>query len=136
MKKMPKQDDEGGKPRLDKWLWAARFFKTRQLAHEAIDLGRVLINGERAKPSRTVGEGDRLVVRNHQLEYQVTVVGLSILRKSAKDVHLLYQESAESIAAREARTALLQAERASFPHGDGRPTKRARRELTRLKESF
>lgn len=136
MKKSVQQEEEGGKTRLDKWLWAARFFKTRQLAHEAIELGRVLINGERAKPSRTVNAGDRLLVRQQQLEYHVTVVGLSTQRKGAKDTHLLYEESAESVAAREARAALLRAERASFPHGEGRPTKRARRELTRFKSSF
>lgn len=136
MKKPQPESDENGKTRLDKWLWAARFFKTRQLAHEAIALGRVLINDERAKPSRTVNAGDRLLVRSNQLEYHVTVVGLSGLRKGAKDVHLLYEESAESVLAREARLALLRAEHASFPHGEGRPTKRARRDLMRFKDSY
>jgi ribosome-associated heat shock protein Hsp15 len=136
MSRPTKPADDDGKTRLDKWLWAARFFKTRQLAHEAIELGRVLVNDERVKPARTVNEGDRLLVRSNQLEYRVTVLGLSTQRRGAKDVHLLYEESAESIAAREAHAALLHAERASFPHGEGRPTKRARRDLMRLKDSF
>jgi ribosome-associated heat shock protein Hsp15 len=129
-------EDEDGKCRLDKWLWAARFYKTRQLAHEAIELGRVQVNGERVKPSRTVNIGDSLHLRILQLEYRVTVVGLSTQRKSAKEVHLLYSESAESQAARAARAALLRAEHASFPHGEGRPTKRARRDITRFKGSL
>ncbi|BEV70606.1 RNA-binding S4 domain-containing protein [Paludibacterium sp. THUN1379] len=128
--------EESGKTRLDKWLWAARFFKTRQLAHEAIELGRVLVNDDRVKPSRTVNVGDRLFLRLNQLEYHVTVLGLSAQRKSAREVHLLYEERAESLAAREEKAALLRAERASFPHGEGRPTKRARRDIMRLKDGF
>lgn len=129
-------DEDSGKTRLDKWLWAARFFKTRQLAHEALDLGRVSVNGERVKSSRTVNLGDALLIRQQQLEYHVTVCALSTLRKGAKDVHLLYHETPESIAAREAKLALLRAEHASFPHGEGRPSKKARRDLSRFKESF
>ncbi|TDR82109.1 RNA-binding S4 domain-containing protein [Paludibacterium purpuratum] len=129
-------EDEDGKIRLDKWLWAARFFKTRQLAHEAIELGRVLVGSERVKPSRTVNVGDTLHLRINQLEYHVTVIGLSTQRKSAKDAQSLYSESAESQAAREERAALIRAERASFPHGEGRPTKRARRDMLRFKDTF
>ncbi|MBV8047081.1 MAG: RNA-binding protein [Paludibacterium sp.] len=135
-RKPPQDEDDSGKTRLDKWLWAARFFKTRQLAHEAIELGRVLVNGDRVKPSRAVNLGDALLLRLNQLEYRVTVTGVSGQRKSAKEAQLLYSESAESQAAREARQALLRAEHASFPHGDGRPTKRARRDITRFKDSY
>lgn len=136
MKKMTEQEADAGKIRLDKWLWAARFFKTRQLAHEALELGRVEVNGERVKASRVANVGDRLLIRINQLEYHIVVLSLSTQRKGAKDVHLLYQESAESIAAREAKSLLLRAEHASFPHGDGRPSKKARRELTRFREQF
>jgi ribosome-associated heat shock protein Hsp15 len=127
---------DSGKTRLDKWLWAARFFKTRQLAHEALELGRVTVNGDRVKSSKIVNIGDNLVIRINQLEYHVEVTGLSTQRKSARDVVLLYQESPESVRAREEKSALLRAERASFPHGDGRPSKKARRELSRFKDGF
>jgi ribosome-associated heat shock protein Hsp15 len=127
---------EEDRVRLDKWLWAARFFKTRQLAHEALDLGRVLVNGERAKSSRLARVGDRLLIRLNQLEYHIEVRVLSGQRRPAVEARTLYDESAESVTAREARQALLGAERASFPHGDGRPTKKARREIQRFKGSF
>jgi ribosome-associated heat shock protein Hsp15 len=127
---------DSSKTRLDKWLWAARFYKTRQLAHEALELGRVCVDGERVKPSRVVNPGDLLLIRLNQLEYHIQVLALSSQRKSAREVSLLYQETAESISAREAKTALLRAERASFPHGDGRPSKKARRDLSRFKDGF
>ncbi|AAQ60455.1 RNA-binding S4 domain-containing protein [Chromobacterium violaceum] len=134
MARQEERDDD--KVRLDKWLWAARFFKTRQLAHEALELGRVLVNGERVKASRVVKEGDRLFLRLNQLEYDVEVLQLATQRRPAKEAALMYREDAASIAAREERTLLLKAERASFPHGDGRPTKKARREISRFKSSF
>ncbi|OHX11644.1 RNA-binding S4 domain-containing protein [Chromobacterium sphagni] len=128
------QDD--GKVRLDKWLWAARFFKTRQLAHEALELGRVLVNGDRVKASRAAKEGDALLLRINQLEYRIEVLQLATQRRPAKEAQLLYRESEESIAAREEKILLLKAEHASFPHGEGRPTKKARREISRFKSSF
>ncbi|KUM02888.1 RNA-binding protein [Chromobacterium subtsugae] len=131
----PEEQDDG-KVRLDKWLWAARFFKTRQLAHEALELGRVLVNGDRVKASRVVKEGDRLFLRINQLEYNVEVLQLATQRRPAKEAVLMYREDAESVAAREARMLLLKAEHASFPHGDGRPTKKARRDISRFKSSF
>ena len=127
---------DDAKLRLDKWLWAARFFKTRQLAHDALELGRVSLNGERVKPSRVVNLGDKLLIRNNQLEYHITVTGLSALRKSAKEVHLLYEESTESQEVRAQKTALLRAEHASFPHGEGKPSKKGRRDIQRFKETF
>jgi ribosome-associated heat shock protein Hsp15 len=136
MKSTARDGSENDRTRLDKWLWAARFFKTRQLAHEALELGRVMVNGDRVKSSKSVNIGDHLLIRINQLEYHVDVIGLSTQRKSARDVAILYRESAESVAAREEKTALLHAERASFPHGDGRPSKKARRELTRFKGAF
>ncbi|AXE32129.1 RNA-binding protein [Chromobacterium phragmitis] len=134
MAKMDEQDD--GKVRLDKWLWAARFFKTRQLAHEALELGRVLVNGDRVKASRVVKAGDKLFLRLNQLEYNVEVLQLATQRRPAKEAVLMYREDEASIAAREERALLLKAEHASFPHGEGRPTKKARREISRFKSSF
>jgi len=96
----------------------------------------VTVNGDRVKSSKIVNIGDNLVIRINQLEYHVEVTGLSTQRKSARDVVLLYQESPESVRAREEKSALLRAERASFPHGDGRPSKKARRELSRFKDGF
>ena len=130
------EEQDDGKVRLDKWLWAARFFKTRQLAHEALELGRVLVNGDRVKASRVVKEGDRLFLRINQLEYNVEVLQLATQRRPAKEAVLMYSEDAASIAAREERVLLLKAEHASFPHGDGRPTKKARRDISRFKSSF
>ncbi|MEN3032430.1 RNA-binding S4 domain-containing protein [Chromobacterium amazonense] len=133
---MAQQEHDDGKVRLDKWLWAARFFKTRQLAHEALELGRVLVNGERVKASRVVKEGDQLFLRINQLEYKVEVLQLATQRRPAKEAVLMYREDEASVAARAERVLLLKTEHASFPHGEGRPTKKARREITRFKSSY
>lgn len=136
MAKPEELDLDDGKARLDKWLWAARFFKTRQLAHEAIELGRVYVNGDRVKASRTVRPGDELRIRINPYEHLVTVLALSTQRRPAKEMHLLYQESPESILARQNMADVVKAQRDSFPHGDGRPTKKARRDIARFKNSF
>ncbi|MFC3625411.1 RNA-binding S4 domain-containing protein [Vogesella amnigena] len=128
------QDDD--KLRLDKWLWAARFFKTRQLAHEALELGRVLVNGERVKASRVARVGDLLQVRIDKLVYNVTILALASQRRPAAEARLLYSESEESIAAREHQIGLQKAEHASFPYGEGRPTKKARRDIIRFKDNW
>lgn len=127
-------DDD--KVRLDKWLWAARFYKTRQLAHEALELGRVLVGGERVKGSRVAKEGDQLLIRIERLEYKVTILALATQRRPAREAQLLYSESAASVTAREHQIALQKAEHASYPHGDGRPTKKARRDISRFKDSW
>jgi len=130
-------DGEGeGRVRLDKWLWAARFYKTRQLAHEALELGRVLVNAERVKASRIVREGDALLIRQAPVEFHITVVALATQRRGASEARLLYREDDASVTAREATLALARAERASFPHGDGRPSKKARRDIIRFKSTF
>ena len=128
------QDDD--KLRLDKWLWAARFFKTRQLAHEALELGRVLVDGERVKASRVARVGDMLQIRLDKLVYRVTVLALASQRRPAAEARLLYVESEESIAAREHQIGLQKAEHASFPYGEGRPTKKARRDIIRFKDNW
>ena len=112
---------------MDKWLWAARFFKTRQLAIEAVTAGRVEVNGERAKPAKAVKAGDRMLVRKPPYEFALIVRGISEKRGAAPIARELYEESAESVAAREK----LQAELRDMPAPifKGRPTKRDRRTL-------
>ncbi|MEQ6289486.1 RNA-binding S4 domain-containing protein [Vogesella sp. GCM10023246] len=124
------------KLRLDKWLWAARFFKTRQLAHEALELGRVLVNGERVKASRVARVGDLLQIRIDKLVYNVTVLALASQRRPAAEARLLYSESEDSVQAREHQIGLQKAEHASFPYGEGRPTKKARRDIIRFKDKW
>jgi len=116
--------------RLDKWLWAARFFKTRSLAAEEIARGRVLANGQVAKASREVRTGDTLALRQGTVARTVVVLGVTASRGPAPVAQALYQETAESVAAREAagRAQRLTPEpAAAIEHG--RPTKRDRRQL-------
>jgi ribosome-associated heat shock protein Hsp15 len=112
--------------RLDKFLWAARFFKTRTLAVEAIASGRVWANGERAKPARAVRIGDSLVVRRPPFEQVVVVRALSERRGPAPEAQALYEETAESRARRQALAEELRA--APPPVFKGRPTKKSRRD--------
>ncbi|MCH9015973.1 MAG: RNA-binding protein [Gemmatimonadetes bacterium] len=118
--------------RLDRWLWAARFFKTRRNATEAVEGGKVHLNGRRPKKSKAVKIGDELRIRRGLYESVVRVTGLADKRRSAKEAVLLYEESEES---REAREKLrLQMRSAPVPEFKykGRPTKKERRELDRL----
>ena len=116
--------------RLDKWLWAARFFKTRALAVEAVERGRVSVNGQGAKPARELHPGDRVELRQGTLQRIVVVRGLSAVRGPAPVAQQLYEETAESVAARERATAERHL-RADPAHAieQGRPTKRDRRQL-------
>jgi len=116
--------------RLDKWLWAARLFKTRSLASQAIDLGRVRVDGERIKPAREARVGEMLDVQLGDQRLQVVVRALSTQRASASVARELYQETAESIARRERRNDQRLAEPARTIKG--RPTKRDRRELGKV----
>jgi ribosome-associated heat shock protein Hsp15 len=115
--------------RLDKWLWAARFYKTRTLAVEAIDAGHVSVNAERAKPAKMLKVGDQLVVRRAPFEHAVAVKALSDKRGSAAIAAGLFTESEES----RARRAALAAEMKSLPQPrfKGRPTKKTRRDYER-----
>jgi ribosome-associated heat shock protein Hsp15 len=121
--------------RLDKWLWAARFFKTRVLAQQAVEGGRVRLNGERCKSSRELRPGDRLSIRINDLEWQVTVLALSSQRGPAPVAQQLYGEDAASAALRQSQLAARKA--GTDPGSDrrGRPTKRDRRLLHRFTES-
>jgi ribosome-associated heat shock protein Hsp15 len=112
--------------RLDKWLWAARFFKTRALCLAAINAGRVEVDGDRAKPSRHVKVGDRLVVRRPPWEHEVLVKGLDDKRGPASAAARLYAETPESVARREKLRLELKA--APPPVFKGRPTKKTRRD--------
>jgi ribosome-associated heat shock protein Hsp15 len=122
------------KVRLDRWLWAARFFKTRALAAAAVAGGRVQVNGSRAKPAKPVQAGDELRVRLGPYDWLVTVRAVTPRRGTGRDAQLLYDESPEGRAARER---LAQAHRiapAPTYQGKGRPTKKDRRELQRLED--
>jgi ribosome-associated heat shock protein Hsp15 len=118
--------------RMDKWLWAARFFKTRSLAQRACELGRIQANGQPAKPAREVHAGDRLQVKNASGEFELEVLALSEIRGPAPVAQTLYRETEAS---REARAKAAE-ERKLEPHFDlreGRPSKRDRRQLGRLR---
>ncbi len=115
--------------RVDKWLWAARLCKTRSLATDAVKGGRVQVNGQRVKPSKEIGPGDRVEITIGQTRRAVVVLGVAERRGPAKEAQLLYEETAESVAAREAAAAERRlAAPPSFDLG-GRPTKRDRRKL-------
>ncbi len=115
--------------RLDKWLWAARFFKTRTLAAQAIEAGHVSVNGERAKAAKAVKPGDAVVVRRPPFEHTVVVKALSDKRGSATVAAALFEETEES----RARRTVLAAEMKALPSPrfKGRPTKKTRRDYER-----
>ena len=126
-------ETEAGRVRIDKWLWAARFFKTRSAAAQAVEGGKVKLGDERIKPSRPVRVGDRLTIHIGAYEWVVTVRALSDRRGPASVARELYEEDAES---RERRIAAVARRRAGFdpePARGGRPQKRQRRELWRLR---
>ena len=127
------EDAPPGKVRLDKWLWAARFFKTRTLAADAIDGGKVEVNGERAKRARLVQADDRIRLREGVYEWQLVVRDIAQRRGSATIAQQLYEETLDSVAKRQAVHAQLKTMPTAFSYGDGRPGKRDRRELRRLK---
>ena len=122
--------------RLDKWLWAARFFKTRALAVEAIAGGKVQVNGTRAKRSKPIHAGDGVRVRKGPYEYQLTVRVAGERRGSAKEAALLYEELEESRLARERLAEQHRAAANAFPASKGPPTKKERRDLDRLKRRY
>ncbi|MGH8614083.1 MAG: RNA-binding S4 domain-containing protein [Gammaproteobacteria bacterium] len=115
--------------RLDKWLWAARFFKTRALAADAVKAGKVSVNGVRVKPSKNLQPGDELRLQRGAFEYELTVLGVPAQRASATTVSALYREHPQSVARRQSVAEQLRAEAAGNP---GRPTKRARRQIVRF----
>jgi ribosome-associated heat shock protein Hsp15 len=122
--------------RVDKWLWAARFFKTRALAARACELGRIVSNGHEAKPSREVHTGDRLHIRTEAGDFHVEVHALSEIRGPASVAQTLYRETDES---RELRLKFAEERRAALQQGllrEGKPSRRDRRELNRLRGRY
>lgn len=118
--------------RLDVWLWAARFFKTRALAKQAIAGGKVQVAGQGAKPSRSVRVGETLGIRRGEDQFEVRVLGLSEVRGPAPVAQALYEESAASRAAREQAAAERRAAATGYRPPQGKPDKRARRLIQAL----
>jgi ribosome-associated heat shock protein Hsp15 len=134
---MQRSDDDvpAGRVRVDKWLWAARFFKTRSLASEAIAGGKVTVNDERTKPAKLLQIGDKVSVRLGPYEHVVAVRGVSERRGPATIAATLYQETEESLAARAKLAEQLRIAPAAFVYEEkGRPTKRDRREIDRFRD--
>jgi ribosome-associated heat shock protein Hsp15 len=121
--------DADARVRLDKWLWAARFYKTRSLAAHAVDAGQVRVGDERAKPARALRGGESVSIRKAGFVWVVEVLAVSERRGGAADAALLYRETAASVAAREALQLQRRAAHAAAPDSSGRPTKRQRRKL-------
>ena len=126
-------DHVDGRVRLDKWLWAARFFKTRALAAEAVEGGKVQVNGDRPKRARPLQVGDEIRVRLGPYEHTITVRALSARRGPASEAVGLYEETAASRTAREALAIQLKSLHAVFGPDKGRPSKKDRRDIQRLK---
>ncbi|WP_409501090.1 ribosome-associated heat shock protein Hsp15 [Mannheimia glucosida] len=120
--------------RLDKWLWAARFYKTRSIAKAMIEGGKVHYNGQRAKVSKAVEIGAIIKLRQGNEEKEVEVLALSDQRRGAPEAQLLYNETEKSIKHREAMAFARKANALSMPHPDRRPNKKERRDLIKFKE--
>lgn len=118
--------------RIDKWLWAARFFKTRSLAAEAVSGGKVHVDGQRIKPARSIRVGDQVRIRKGPLEFTVHVRGLSAQRGPASVAQTLYEETPESLAAREALAEQRKLAALASPGASAKPDKRARRKIIRF----
>ena len=124
------------KVRLDKWLWAARFFRTRSLAKQAIEGGKVHWQGKRCKTSKEIAVNDELSIRQGWDEKVVVVTALSDQRRGATEAALLYEETPESLRRREEDAARRRAERATNPTPDGRPSKIDRRQIHRFRRKM
>jgi ribosome-associated heat shock protein Hsp15 len=129
---MARDDVMDGTVRLDKWLWAARFFKTRSMAAAAVERGQVRLAGERVKPARTLRVGERLTVKRGDETFDVVVSGLSAVRGPAAAARLLYAEAAESIARRNQFKEAVRLMKEPAAAIRGRPSKRDARVLRRL----
>jgi ribosome-associated heat shock protein Hsp15 len=125
-------DESSDKCRLDKWLWAARFFKTRSIAVDAIESGKVRVDGDRTKPSKEIKIGMLINIRHKDFEIECEVSGLSYIRRGAPEAALLYKETAASIQKRENAKLTREADHAVRERGAGRPTKRQLREIKKF----
>ncbi|MBN6074482.1 ribosome-associated heat shock protein Hsp15 [Aggregatibacter actinomycetemcomitans] len=133
MAKHQQTTDEKEAVRLDKWLWAARFYKTRTLAKEMIDGGKVHYNGQRSKPNKIVEVGATLKLRQGNEEKEITVLALSAQRRGAAEAQLRYRETEQSVANREKLAMARKMNALSMPHPDHRPDKKERRDLLKFK---
>lgn len=121
--------------RLDKWLWAARFFKTRKLAAEAISGGKVHLNGQRSKPGKDVKRGSKLSINKDSYSWDIIITGINHQRRPAKEAILLYEESTESHTKRQQLIAQQREERTLFDHRQkAKPNKKERRQIHRFKQ--
>ncbi|WP_312266351.1 RNA-binding S4 domain-containing protein [Neisseria sp.] len=130
------KDSDQQAMRLDKWLWAARFFKTRALAQKHIELGRVMVNGQKVKNSKNISAGDKIHLTLNSLPYLITVLALNHQRRPAPEARALYEEDSKVAQEREQQKLLDQASRITAAYPDGRPTKRDRRELDKMKRQW
>ncbi|WP_218057679.1 ribosome-associated heat shock protein Hsp15 [Gilliamella sp. Fer4-1] len=119
--------------RLDKWLWAARFYKSRSLAREMVEGGKVHYNGQRSKPSKTVEVGAILTLRQGLDQKTIQILAISEQRKTATEAQQLYLETADSIVKREAMAQARKLNALTMPHPDRRPDKKERRDLIKFK---
>lgn len=131
MKAKATQDDDA--VRLDKWLWAARFYKTRALAREMIDGGKVHYNGQRGKPSKIVEVNAEITLRQGNEERTVVVLAVTAQRRGASEAQQIYQETEASIANREKMALARKMNALTMPHPDRRPDKKERRDLLKFK---
>ncbi len=125
-------ENDDAKCRLDKWLWAARFFKTRSLATGAIETGKVHVDSDRVKPAKEVHIGQVIHIRNRDFEIEVSVLALSSIRRGAPEAALLYAETQASITKRENAKVTGEGEHALRDRGAGRPTKRQLRDIKKF----
>ena len=121
--------------RLDRWLWSARFFKTRQMAADAVRSGRVLLNDKRTKPAKSIRIGDQVRIRKAAFRYTIQVTALSKTRVGASHAVTLYDESEQSVETRKTLRTQLKLQRSGLHLPKGRPGKRERRQLNRLRAS-
>lgn len=129
---MPELGKAMEKLRIDKWLWAARFFKTRALASKAVDGGHVHVNGQRVKASRPVQVGDELAIKRSQTQSVVVIKELNEIRGPAKQAQQLYEETEESIQKRELQSQQRKLLNTSMPRSQGKPDKHQRREIRKV----
>ncbi len=134
---MNKTEKDNNKIRLDKWLWAARFFKTRKLASEAVSGGKVHLNGQRTKPGREIKLSSQLRIHKGALEWNLTVVGICHYRRPATEAETLYEEDEASINKRNKLIEQIRITRAAeaSTEPDSRPNKRERRQIHRFKRN-